>query len=400
MKELFLEDNEAERLKVLDSYKVLDSLPENGFDDITKLASQICETPISLISLIDKDRQWFKSRYGIDVHETQKDHAFCTHAILNPDEVMMVPDSLKDDRFKNNPLATGAPHVVFYAGVPLVNPEGYPLGTLCVIGHEPKQLTPNQVEALKVLAKQVMNQLELRKKVNELKETATNLQESYQYLERFAVMASHDIKTPLTSIILSAQMLKARYGDLVDDKANHMLDTINHSSKKLLDYLNQMLDYSKSNTVLTKRKQEVFLTDLIQHIIKLLNIPASIRFEFHERNVYLKTSRIALEQIFINLINNAVKYSDKENGLIKLEFLEEKQFYRFKLTDNGKGIAPKEIDTVFISKMLISDEDKMQDRNAKIGLSTVKNLVESLGGEIKVNSVLNEGTTFEFTLRK
>src|SRR5579875_1248688 len=123
MKEPFLEDKEAERLKALDSYKVLDSLPENGFDDITKLASQICETPVSLISLIDKDRQWFKSRYGIDVYETKKDYAFCSHAILKPDEVMMVPDSLKDERFKNNPLATGDPHVIFYAGVPLVNPD-------------------------------------------------------------------------------------------------------------------------------------------------------------------------------------------------------------------------------------------------------------------------------------
>jgi len=393
-------DYEAERLKALDSYKVLDSLPEAGFDEITKLASEICETPISLISLIDKDRQWFKSSYGLDVTETERDYAFCNHAIANPKEVMIVPDSLKDERFKNNPHASGAPYVIFYTGVPLVNPDGYPLGTLCVIDHKPKKLSKSQISALIVLAKQVMNQLELRKKVNELKDTASNLQESYQYLERFAVMASHDIKTPLTSIILSAQMLKSRYSETVDEKANHLLDTINHSSKKLLDYLNLMLDYSKSNVVLTKRKEQVCVNDLIQHILKLLNIPPSIRFEFHEQNIYLKTSRIALEQIFINLINNAAKYTDKNNGLIKVEFLDEKQVYRFKVTDNGKGMDVKDMEAIFIPKMLLNDEDKSQDRKAKIGLSTVKNLVESLGGEIKVNSVLNEGTTFEFTIRK
>ena len=400
MNKPLIPENEAERLKALEAYKIMDTMPESGFDDITRLASQICETPISLISLIDDNRQWFKSRYGLKTSQTNKDYAFCAHAILQPGEVMVVQNSLKDDRFKNNPLAVGNPHVVFYAGVPLVNPDGYPLGTLCVIGNKPKTLSIAQIDALKVLANQVMNQLELRKKINELNETSLNLQETYQYLERFAMMASHDIKTPLTSIMLSAQILKSRYSKAVDDKANHLLDTVNYSSKKLLAYLNLMLDYSKSNTVLTKRKDQIFVNDLIQHILKLLNIPPFIHFEFPKHNIHVKTSRLALEQIFINLISNAVKYTRKKNGLIKVDFLDEKQFYRFKIIDNGKGIEAAELEAIFTPKMLIRDEDKPCDQKTKIGLSTVKNLVESLGGEIKVKSVLNEGTTFEFTIRK
>lgn len=396
----YLPENEIERLEALESYKIMDSLPENSFDEITRLASQICDTPIALISLVDEKRQWFKSRHGLKTPQTNKDYAFCAHAILNPNEVMVVQNSLQDERFKSNPLAVGNPHVIFYTGVPLVTPDGYPLGTLCVIGNHPKKLTVAQVDGLKVLAHQVMNQLELRKKIDELNETSRNLQESYQYLERFAVMASHDIKTPLTSIMLSAQMLKSKYSKAVDDKANHLFDTVNHSSKKLLAYLNLMLDYSKSNAVLTKRKEQVCVNDLIQYVLKLLSIPSFIRFEFPKHKIYLKTSRLALEQIFINLIDNAVKYTSKKNGLIKIEFYDEKQFYYFKLIDNGNGIEPEDLKIIFLPQMLFKDEDGPCDQKAKIGLSTVKNLVESLGGEIKVKSVLNEGTTFEFTIRK
>lgn len=400
MKEPFLPENEADRLKALYSYAILDSLPESDFDDITRLASRICETSISLISLIDEKRQWFKSTHGLQVSETAKEYAFCAHAILNPKDVMIVPDSLKDERFKNNPLTVGNPNVVFYAGVPLVNSDGYSLGTLCVIDHQPKNLSDSQIEALKVLAKQVMNQLELRRKINELNQTARDLQKSHQYLERFALMASHDIKTPLTSIILSAQMLKLRYSEIVDDKANHLVDTINHSSKKLLGFLNTMLDYSKSNTVLTKRKDQVYVNDLLEHILKLLNIPSTICVEVPKQAVYIKTSLIALEQIFINLLHNAVKYSDKKDGLIKIEFFEEKQFYHFKISDNGKGIEQNALEDIFASQILIKDVDKHLEKKAKIGLSTVKNLVESLAGQITVCSILHEGTTFDFTIRK
>ena len=400
MKKPDLPDNEEDRLKALDSYGVLDSRPETGFDDITKLASQICGTPISLISLIDEKRQWFKSNHGIEVSETPKEYAFCAHTILKPTEIMIVPDALKDDRFKDNPLAVGKPNVVFYAGVPLVNSDGYPLGTLCVIDHQPKELSELQINTLKVLARQVMNQLELRRKINELKQTAQDLQKSHQYLERFALMASHDIKTPLTSIILSAQILKLRYKEIVDDKANHLVDTINHSSKKLLGFLNTMLDYSKSNTILTKRKDQVYVNDLLEHVLKLLNIPATIRVIVPEKAVYVKTSLIALEQVFINLLHNAVKYSDKKDSLIKIEFFEDKQFYHFKISDNGKGIEQNEMENIFAPQILIRDEELYREKKAKIGLSTVKNLVESLGGEIKVNSVLHEGTAFEFTIRK
>ena len=147
----------------LKSYDILDSLPEAEYDDITKLASEICQTNVSLISLIDDKKQWFKSIHGLEVKETPRDFAFCTHAILNPNEILIVPDSRLDTRFADNPLVTNDPHVVFYAGVPLVNRDGYPLGSLCVIDSSTKELNANQITALKVLAKHVVSLVELRK---------------------------------------------------------------------------------------------------------------------------------------------------------------------------------------------------------------------------------------------
>src|SRR2546422_7676255 len=153
-------DEEA-RLHVLHQYEVLDTAPEKDFDDLTRLAAHICGTPIALISLIDRERQWFKSKVGLTVKETSRDIAFCAHAILQPD-VLVVRDALADERFATNPLVTTDPHIRFYAGMPLVTPEGLALGTLCVMDHVPRELNLEQKAALQTLSLQVVKQLELR----------------------------------------------------------------------------------------------------------------------------------------------------------------------------------------------------------------------------------------------
>jgi two-component system cell cycle sensor histidine kinase/response regulator CckA len=161
--------NEARRLKVLWQYEILDTVPEEVFDDLTELAARICEAPIALISLIDEDRQWFKSKVGVTISETSRDISFCAHAIKQTD-LFIIPDATQDLRFASNPLVISDPKIRFYAGAPLVTPDGHALGTLCVIDKVPRELRLEQQQALRVLARHVMTQLELRRHAKELNE--------------------------------------------------------------------------------------------------------------------------------------------------------------------------------------------------------------------------------------
>ena len=177
-------DNEHERLAALARFDVLDTLPQQLFDDITRLASTICGTPIALISLVDKERQWFKSRVGLDVQQTSREVAFCAHAILDPGQVMVVEDATRDQRFRDNPLVLGAPDFRFYAGAPIVTTDGFALGTVCVIDREKRALSPAQAEALRALSRMVVALLEHDKNLrDESRRLTDRARRTIEYLQ-------------------------------------------------------------------------------------------------------------------------------------------------------------------------------------------------------------------------
>ncbi len=201
-------DNENARLAALRSYAILDTAPEDAFDDLVRIASAICGVPMASVSLIDRDRQWFKARMGIEAGESSRDSAFCAHAILSPDDVMVVPDALADVRFHDNPLVQGNPNIRFYAGAPLVDTEGHALGTLCVLDNEPKVLSPHQLDALNALSRQVSKLLELRRvsrmlnmQLEDRRWYETQLHDYQQHLESLNADLVEQTRTdPLTGL--------------------------------------------------------------------------------------------------------------------------------------------------------------------------------------------------------
>lgn len=295
-------ENETERLQALERYNVLDTLAEKDFDEIVKLASSICETPISLVSLIDTDRQWFKAKLGLEDMETPRDVAFCAHGILQ-NEIFEIQDAIQDERFHDNPLVTGDLGIRFYAGMPLKTTDGYNLGTLCVIDTKPKVLTEFQKEALKVLGKQVMTQLELKHKIDqlntkqvELENTISTLSETRQKLietEKKAALGqlvagiAHEVNNPLAVIKANVQMIQ--------DK---IYDTIEHIPK-FFETL--------------KRDEKVAFYEIITNSIKNTEI-LSTREERERKKIILKelesfenNSNISLESLSETILSIKLK---------------------------------------------------------------------------------------------
>ena len=200
--------NETARLKALLEYKVMDTLPEQAYDNFTRLASIICNTPIALITLLDDQRQWFKSNIGFERSEIPREHAFCNHAIMAPEDILIVNDAIRDERFTDNPLVTAEPNIRFYAGVPLVTSNGEALGTICVIDTKPRDITQDQLDALQVLSREVMGQFELRRSIVILEQSMLKqenyidqLQEYQRELEKVrAELENQSLTDPLTGV--------------------------------------------------------------------------------------------------------------------------------------------------------------------------------------------------------
>jgi signal transduction histidine kinase len=390
--------NESERLRALRSYGVLDTLSEREYDQLTAIASQICGCRMSLISLIDEERQWFKARVGLDVSETAREFAFCAHAIHEPRKTLVVPDARLDDRFHDNPLVTGDPHLAFYAGVPLVNEDGLPLGTLCVLDSEPKTLSESQLNALNALAEQVMALLELRRSKIVLENTLGNLEEKNRELEQFAFIAAHDLKSPLNGISSLTDVLIESHSEMFQQDGIRMLNAIRGSSQQLSSLITGLLDYYRLDSANQEMASLIKREELTSQIMNLFGGDSSVEFQFAIQPDSINTHGPVLLQVLLNLVGNAIKYSDKAKTIVKLEIEERKNGYRIVVADNGAGIDSRFHDKLFELFETASSSDRFGKRGNGIGLATVKKLVNRIGGSIRFFSELGKGTTFEFTM--
>lgn len=390
-----LPDNEDERLAELLSYDVLDTEAEQLFDDLTTLASQICDTPIALISLIDPDRQWFKSRVGLDAEETSREIAFCSHAILQ-DDVFEIPNASLDPRFHDNPLVTGAPDIRFYAGAPLVSPSGHAIGTLCTIDRKPRKLTESQKTSLQTLSKSVVAHLELKRKNRELERTS-------QFRSDFLSYVSHEIRTPLNAINTFSRLLEGEAQKLkLPESFTTPLSHVTQSGERLLEIVNSVLDIKQIEAgKMRVMPRAVSTHDFFTHLFSLTKIRA-------EDGGIIFTSTIdssvpdtlffddtKFGQVSLNLLSNAIKFTNPGKSVnAQVKYKNDKLI--FNVIDQGIGISEED------QKRLFTPFERMENAHqisgTGLGLNISKRLIELMDGTIKVSSKVNEGTRISVTL--
>ena len=400
MSPLPLNKTEEDRLTALESYQIFDSGEEEDFDALSTLVSVICQIPVALITFINEKQQWFKSHHGTDLTEIQRELSFCTHAIASSADIMIIPDARLDERFADNPMVTGPTKFVFYAGVPLINEDGYALGTLCVFDQQARNLSEDQIKALKTLARQVVDKIELRRKVQVLEMTNQKLLNSNAIIQEFASMAAHDIKNPLSSILLTSQALKMRHEKIKDDGCLRLVNINISAAETLLELVDEMVAYSKSPSLLLEKKQSFELNNVILKLLEQITIPENIKIILPQEKHHIRLSLIAFEQIMINLLSSAMHYHKKYKGTIKIRFEEDEDFYRFEIEHNGIGIAEQCQEKIPDNNFTLNTRDRLDNKGYGIGLSTVKDLITTLKGTIYVKSTPAEGATFFIAIKK
>ncbi len=392
--------NENFRLEALKSLDILDTESQKEFDEITALAAYICDTDVALISLVDSDRQWFKSKHGIVTCETPRKNSLCSHVVLQPDAPLIIKDTRKDPRFNAEPIFLEGRPVIFYAGIPLLDTNNFALGSLCVMDSKPRVLNKKQLDSLNSLAKQVIVLFELNKRNKDLQLIHNILEEKNKSLREFARVISHDLKTPLANIITSTDLLKLKLGDKLDEESLEYFKYIKISSFSMSSYISDILEHYESDSLLQNKPEEFYLNNLLKEITNLLSVKSNFDIHFPKHDPLLDCNKLALKQILFNLIVNSIKYNDKEEVVISIEASEDESYFYFRITDNGMGIPNDKLDSIFELFKTANTTDKDGNKGNGIGLSTVKKLIEKQGGSIKVTSKEKVYTTFEFSIKK
>ncbi|AFV00287.1 GAF domain-containing sensor histidine kinase [Simiduia agarivorans] len=384
---------ESERLSALLRLDILDTEAEKTFDELTEIASAICDTPISLISLVDSERQWFKSRVGLDADQTPRSLAFCAHAILE-DGVFEVPNALEDQRFADNPLVTGAPDIRFYAGAPLVTEDGMPIGTLCVIDREPKKLTPTQQRALKVLANQVVGQLELRLRNRRLKAIVENRE------KLFSVIA-HDLRGPFNGILGFSRSLTEKAEKLTPARIADIAESILSSALKVYARLDELLQWSKSHLgAFRAHLRPCDLDSLLNADLELIQDALNLKkiqlvFDL-EDDLRVMADPTLTKTVVRNLLTNAAKYAPRGSA-IQVRARQEGNRVRVSVENGGEPI-PETIRDHLFKGPVDSQIGSGAESGQGIGLSICYDLMALQSGIIMLDRQFQQGTRIIFSL--
>jgi len=387
MSKRFVKENEEERINNLKKYNILDTPPDGSFDRITKIASTLLKTPISIISLVDTDRIWFKSSYGIDgVQEIGRDPGLCSSAILEKD-FYMVEDAKIDPRAFTNPLVVSEFGLRFYAAAPITTKEGYNLGTLCVIDQKPRTLTEDEKEILISLSEIVVDQMELRLSA---RNAVKNLVDSSYVLV-------HDLKSPFNSLFLFMDILKKELdgNDKIIEMCNMMIESARRSSNMLDTFLENATTSPSENILKIENADLVYIAQRVmltnQHFAKNKNIKLNFEADF---NFTVDADKSKLIEIIDNLINNAIKYSNPNTNIFIKTYTKD-DFGIFEIKDEGQGFSEEDKKYVFKKFSKLSAKPTAGENSTGLGLWIVSELLKAHNGSIELNSEgIGKGSTF------
>jgi two-component system NtrC family sensor kinase len=379
--------NEAERLIDLLSYELLDTECEAAYDDLVRIASAVCDTPIALVSLVDADRQWFKAQVGLDAKQTSRDISFCGHAIEGKD-IFEIPDSQLDERFADNPLVTGEPKIKFYAGVPLINASGHALGTLCVIDKKSRILSGYQREMLLTLSRQVITHFELRKAHIENRDFGEELQriskividqnDKLRYFEKLRALhemsnrVSHEVNNPLASMMLSHAGIK-RVTE--DEKILKKLATAEKSAKQIASIVESLKLFTQMET---SQKALVSFDELVSDAKRLCEekfkeVGVELSIDDSLKSSYM-INKAQLLQVLVSVMENACDaIQGAEEKWIKVSARPE----GIRVIDSGQGIPEAVLQKIMFPFFTTKEVGK----GAGLGLSVCLGILQEHGGD-------------------
>ncbi|AFZ14842.1 multi-sensor hybrid histidine kinase [Crinalium epipsammum PCC 9333] len=411
--------NESERLAAVHRYDILDTPIDGAFDRITALAARFFQVPISIVSIVDHDRIWFKSHHGLEVKQIGREPGLCASAILQ-DNVYTVVDAKVDPRTLANPLVAGDFGLRFYAGFPLQTSDGFNLGTLCVIDQQPREITEAEKATLQELAAIVIDELELRLAAKKAVETELALREAALEATRakseFLATMSHEIRTPMNGVIgMTELMLNTK----LTSQQQHFVETIRHSGEALLTIINDILDFSKIESQKLELEKQPF--NILNCLEESLDILAPKAAEKNLELAYIIQPNTPkkligdvtrLRQIIINLLSNAVKFTKDGEVLVSItshqlpagENIEQnphlKNCYelQFAVKDTGIGIPTERMDRLFQSFSQVDSSTTREYGGTGLGLAISKRLTELMGGRMWVESTVGQGSIFYFTI--
>lgn len=388
-------ENDFERVEAVKEYERLGDEEKAALQDIADLASEICDTPIALVTFITKEEQLVKVSRGYDGGNTSRDVAFCAHTILQS-EVFQVKDALLDERFHDNPLVTDEPNIRFYAGTPLETEQGYNLGALCVIDQEPKELTDSQKNALQILSEQIMKRLELSKAKRELEEQNTALQQVSELRTRLLNVLAHDIRGPLASIRAVMDLISD--GGLTQEEIDEFQSSVEVVMDQTEVLLENVLDWGKLEATSSKKDTEcVDLAEEVSDVVDLSSIQAGLKKVNVTERVLVEGERKIHRDIFRltlrNLLANAIKFS--EDTSVEVEVTEVNDRIKLSVIDHGEGMNQQKADLILSGQIQSGTRGTMGEKGSGLGLSFVMEMLAKIGGEMKIDINEDGGTTFQ-----